>query len=78
MKPLKIVIVPRMALSPYPAEYADASLVSLEDFMLITIHSPKGEELFRTISRNYPVKEVLKEELQAIDSEKGKDKRGSE
>lgn len=57
-------------IAPFPTDYADASLVSLEDFMVITLHSAKGEELFRTLSRDYPVKEVLKEELQAIDTKR--------
>src|SRR4030042_4339693 len=55
-------------IEPYPADYADVSLVSLEDFMIITIHSPKGEEVFRSLSQNYPVKEVSKEELHIIDT----------
>jgi sulfhydrogenase subunit beta (sulfur reductase) len=57
---------------PYPTEHADASLISLEDFILITIHSPKGEEWFRTISRNDPVKEVQKEELHIIGTKREK------
>jgi ferredoxin len=59
-------------IAPYPAEHADASLVSLEGFIFITIHSPKGEELFSTISRNFTVKETQKEELLLIDSKREK------
>jgi sulfhydrogenase subunit beta (sulfur reductase) len=57
---------------PFPEQYADASIVSLEDYVVITLHSAKGEELFRTLSRNYPVNEVLKEELHAIDAKREK------
>jgi len=55
---------------PYPADHADASLVALEDFMIITIHSPKGEELFSAISGNHTVNEVLKEDFQIIDAKR--------
>jgi sulfhydrogenase subunit beta (sulfur reductase) len=59
-------------IEPFPKAYADASIGSLQDFMVITIHSAKGEELFRTLARDYPVKEVPKEELHAIDIKREK------
>jgi len=59
-------------IAPFPEEYADASIVSLEDFVVITLHSAKGEELFRTLSRDYPVKGVMKEEFHAMDAKREK------
>jgi ferredoxin len=57
-------------IEPYPVNHADATLISLNDSMLITIHSPKGEELFRTIGHDFPVKEIQKSDLQIADEKR--------
>ena len=57
-------------IEPYPVNHADASLILLNDSILLTIHSPKGEELFSTITHDFPVKEVQESNLHFADEKR--------
>jgi sulfhydrogenase subunit beta (sulfur reductase) len=62
-------------IEPYPVNHADASLQMLNDSVLLTIISPKGEELFSTIGNDFPVNEIQKNDLHLADGKREQVKR---
>jgi sulfhydrogenase subunit beta (sulfur reductase) len=57
---------------PFPTAYADASLASGGDYVIITVHSPKGERFFSILSRSYPVHQLKEEDLQVVNAKREK------
>jgi sulfhydrogenase subunit beta (sulfur reductase) len=59
-------------IEPYPVTNTDASLVSLNGDIILTVHTTKGEELLNKISVEYPVKEPRKEKMELIETKREK------
>jgi len=53
---------------PYPAGNDDATLVSFNGELIITINTPKGKELINKYSRNFPLSEPAKDLLALADA----------
>jgi len=57
-------------IEPYPVNHADASLILMDDDIIINIHTTKGEELLGKIAPAYPFKELQAENLALIEAKR--------
>jgi len=55
-------------IDPYPVENVDATLVSLNGEMIITVRTSKGKELINRYGKNFPLSEPAKNLLEQADA----------